>query len=168
MAQIIVFNNFDNFTTGELRSAYIALKNDDKLDIVKVRRKLYAELIKLVNKGWLYKKKNDRQGLIRYCKTSFLDREILYKNIPKIAQKRETTTTLKQKTFEEKLNIYKAELLLNIGEIEAYKEIYSELPDLVDEIQPLYNVARDKNSKILGKIKAIEGLLNNKVQKEEI
>ena len=58
-----------------------------------------------------------------------------------------------------KLNSYKAELLLNIGESEAYKELYSEFPELIDELQPKYNKARDNNTRILGKIRAIEGLL---------
>ncbi|MCI2286176.1 hypothetical protein L3081_25520 [Colwellia sp. MSW7] len=60
-----------------------------------------------------------------------------------------------------KLNIYKADLLLNMGEYEAYKELYSEFPELIDEIQPKYNKARDNNTRILGKIRAIEGLMNN-------
>ena len=67
----------------------------------------------------------------------------------------------KQNTLAAKLNLYKAELLLNIGETEAYKEIYSEFPELVDDIQPQYNVARDNNTKILGKIRAIEGLMKH-------
>jgi hypothetical protein len=56
---------------------------------------------------------------------------------------------------------------LNIGESEAYKELYSEFPELVDEIQPQFNIARDNNTRILGKIRAIEGLLeqDNPVEK---
>ena len=65
----------------------------------------------------------------------------------------------KQVKLLSKLNHYKAELLLNIGESEAYKELYSEFPELVDELQPQYNKARDNNTRILGKIRAIEGLL---------
>ncbi|WP_058374937.1 hypothetical protein [Pseudoalteromonas translucida] len=53
VVQIIVAPNFDNFTTSEVRSSYITLKNDDSLDPVKLRKKLYAELLKLVKKGWL-------------------------------------------------------------------------------------------------------------------
>ena len=67
-----------------------------------------------------------------------------------------------------KLNHYKAELLLNIGESEAYKELYSEFPQLVDELQPQYNKARDNNTRILGKIRAIEGLLKQDEPLEKI
>jgi len=57
---------------------------------------------------------------------------------------------------------------LNIGESEAYKELYSEFPELVDEIQPKYNKARDNNTRILGKIRAIEGLLKQDKLLEKI
>ena len=70
----------------------------------------------------------------------------------------------KQRQLLGKLNHYKAELLLNLGESEAYKELYSEFPELVDEIQPQYNKARDNNTRILGKIRAIEGLLKKEMQ----
>ena len=47
-----------------------------------------------------------------------------------------------------------------MGESEAYKELYAEFPELINEIQLKYNKARDNNTRILGKIRAIEGLMN--------
>ena len=40
VAKIIKAPNFDNFTTSDVRSSYIALKNDPSLDPIVVRRKL--------------------------------------------------------------------------------------------------------------------------------
>ena len=161
VVQIIVAPNFDNFTTSEVRSSYITLKNDDSLDPVKLRKKLYAELLKLVKKGWLKKKSSNIKGLTRFSKTALFDANAL----TKIRQTEITVKSFpagtKPHTLATKLNHYKAELLLNIGETEAYKEIYAEFPELVDEIQPQYNVARDNNTKILGKIRAIEGLMKH-------
>ena len=74
----------------------------------------------------------------------------------------------KQEQLLSKLNHYKAELLLNIGESEAYKELYSEFPALVGDLQPQYNKARDNNTRILGKIRAIEGLLKRDKRIEKI
>ena len=54
--------------------------------------------------------------------------------------------------------------MLNLGETEAYKELYDEFPELVTEIQYKYNEARDNNTKTLGKIKAIESLINQEKQ----
>ena len=167
MAQIIKAPNFDNFTTSDVRSSYITLSNDPSLDPIVVRRKLYAELLKLVKKGWLNKKSTGRKGSTRFSKTELFDSEYLGalqadKPIKEIFEEQ------KNKNLIAKLNHYKAELLLNIGESEAYKELYSEFPELVDEIQPQFNEARDNNTRILGKIKAIEGLLKKNIPVETI
>ena len=167
VAQIIKAPNFDNFTTSDVRSSYITLKNDPSLDPIVVRRKLYAELLKLVNKGWLNKKSTGRKGSTRFSKTELFDPEYL-----EALQANKSTAKYfkeeKQKNLIAKLNHYKAELLLNIGESEAYKELYSEFPELVEEIQPQFNKARDNNTRILGKIRAIEGLLEQDKSVEKI
>lgn len=161
VVQIIVAPNFDNFTTSEVRSSYITLKNDGSLDPAKLRRKLYAELLKLVKKGWLKKKSSNIKGLTRFSKTELFDAKALTKKIIAADADKPFSGNTKPHTLATKLNHYKAELLLNIGETEAYTEIYAEFPELVDEIQPQYNVARDNNTKILGKIRAIEGLMKH-------
>jgi hypothetical protein len=53
VAQIIVTKNFDLFATSNVRSAYLALKNDPLLEFSNVRRKIYGEILKWVKKGWL-------------------------------------------------------------------------------------------------------------------
>ena len=162
VAQIIVATNFDHFTTSDVRSAYLALKSDSSLDPVAVRRFIYAELLKLVKRNWLKKPVSNKKGFTRFNKTELFDIDV----ISSISTLIEITPTILKPVIENKhdklfakLNHYKSELLLNIGESEAYKELYSEFPELVDEIQPQYNNARDNNTRILGKIRAIEGLL---------
>lgn len=167
MAQIIKAPNFDNFTTSDVRSSYITLKNDPSLDPIVVRRRLYAELLKLVKKGWLKKRNVNKKGATRFGKTELFDPcfiNVLHAEepIPKVIEES------KQKKLIAKLNHYKSELLLNIGESEAYKELYSEFPELVDEIQPKFNKAKDNNTRILGKIRAIEGLLEQDKPVEKI
>lgn len=160
VAQILTARNFDNFTTSEVRSSYITLKNDPSLDPVVIRKKLYAELLKLVKKGWLVKKSTNKKGRTRFSKTKQFDADYL--------ASLQVTQPLKAKLEEKthinlvaKLNHYKADLLLSIGESEAYKELYSEHPELIEEIQPLFNTAKDNNTRILGKIRAIEALLEH-------
>lgn len=168
VAQIIVATNFDHFTTSDVRSAYLVLKKDPSLDPVILRRRIYAELLKLVKKGWLKKLVSIKKGYTRFNKTEIFD----YILITSLAQHNDDVLLfpideIKVKLLN-KLNHYKADLLLNIGESEAYKELYSEFPELVDEIQPQFNKARDNNTRILGKIKAIEGLLEQDKPVEKI
>jgi hypothetical protein len=168
VAQIIVATNFDHFTTSDVRSAYIALKTNPSLEPSHVRRKIYAELLKLVKKGWLNKLVSKKKGFTRFNKTEIFDVDAITTfatfDVKNPAEKQDD----KQVKLLGKLNHYKAELLLNIGESEAYKELYSEFPELVDELQPQYNKARDNNTRILGKIRAIEGLLKQYESLEKI
>lgn len=160
VAQIIVVETFNNFTTNDVRSTYLVLKNDPSLEPTSVRRKIYAELLKLVKKGWLKKLISKKKGFTRFSKTSLFDIEKI--RVASECPPSNDTKNVDNKTAQlmGKLNSYKAELLLNIGESEAYKELYSEFPELIDEIQPKYNKARDNNTRILGKIRAIEGLMD--------
>jgi hypothetical protein len=167
VAQIIKAPNFDNFTTSDVRSSYITISNDPSLDPAVVRRKLYAELLKFVKKGWLNKKSTGRKGSTRFSKTGLFDADHL-DSFQRNKPIENLLTEDKQKNLIAKLNHYKAELLLNIGESEAYKDLYSEFPELVDEIQPQFNKAKDNNTRILGKIKAIEGLLEQDKPVEKI
>jgi hypothetical protein len=167
VAQIIAATNFDHFTTSDVRSAYFALKNDLSLEPTSVRRFIYAELLKLVKKDWLRKLVSNKKGFTRFHKTDLFDsNEIALLALNKVKDSVNNEDD-KQVKLLAKLNHYKADLLLNIGESEAYKELYSEFPELVEEIQPQFNKARDNNTRILGKIRAIEGLLeqDNSVEK---
>lgn len=157
VAQIIIATDFNHFTTSDVRSPYLTLKNDSSLKPVDARRRIYAELLKLVKKGWLTKVKPSGKGFTRFIKTTKFDEGVLRE----ICEPNTSVTVLtdKKSPLVDKLNHYKTELLLNLGESEAYKELYTEFPELGNDIQPHYNKARDNNTRILGKIKAIECLL---------
>lgn len=159
VVQIIKAPNFNNFTTSDVRSAYIALSKNPFLDPVIVRRKLYAELLKLVNRGWLKKKLTSKKKGTRFSKTDQFDAQKLSEHVADVSHEI-TPCDGMQKSLTAKLNNYKSELLLNLGETEAYKELHDEFPELATEIQCQYNQAKDNNTKMLGKIKVIESLIN--------
>jgi hypothetical protein len=162
VAQIIEAENFDKFTTSDVRSAYFALKKDPTLDSAEVRRMIYAELMKLVKKGWLERNIPKQKGLTRFKKTVHFDAKSLPVKPIALLHISDDYSIDEHKKLSAKLNYYKSELLLSLGESEAYKEIYLELPDLAEEIQPKYNSARENSTKLLGKIKAIETIIEQR------
>jgi hypothetical protein len=168
VAQVIIAKSFDHFTTNDVRSAYLALKKDPTLDSSVVRRKIYGELLKLVKKGWLNKLISRKKGLTRFSKTELFDYEVIILKFTRGKDIEIEKNDNKQRQLLGKLNHYKAELLLILGESEAYKDLYSESPEFVDELQPKYNKARDNITKMLGKIRAIEGLLKQDKPLEQI
>lgn len=62
-------------------------------------------------------------------------------------------------SLKERLNRFKMEMLSAMGETEEYNAICSEIPELRDEVQARYNESRDRCSKLLGRVKALESLL---------
>jgi hypothetical protein len=168
VSQIIVATNFDHFTTADVRSLYLSLKNDSALDRSVVRRHIYSELLKLVKKGWLTRIVAKKKGFTRFSKTGLFNVNALQLKDTDLPEAPLSDAESKKQQLLVKLNDYKNEFLLSLGESEAYKDLYSELPELVDEIQPKYNKARDTNTKLLGKIRAIEGLLNQDKLPEHI
>jgi DNA polymerase-1 len=79
-----------------------------------------------------------------------------------------------EKTFAESLDMKKVRaffdelefksladrLLTAMGETEEYDAIYKEIPEMRVQIQSLYNDSRDRCSKLLGKVKALENLIS--------
>ena len=51
-------------------------------------------------------------------------------------------------------------LLMATGEIEILDELCAELPHLHNTMQPIYNDARDRLSKLSGKVKALESMIS--------
>lgn len=64
-----------------------------------------------------------------------------------------------RQSLQSRLNRHKLEMLSAMGETEEYDAICKEIPELRNEVQALYNASRDKCSKLLGRVKALESLL---------
>jgi len=67
-----------------------------------------------------------------------------------------------------RLNQYKLELLTFMGETEEYELLCSQFPQLTEDLRERYSYARDNRSKILGRIKALESLINQQIQCDSI
>lgn len=156
----------NDFTVSEAKDMLIHEKAEFT-DPVETRKFIYRQLTRNVAKG-LLKRTDKSDGGNK--KTIYAKTNLFFASTVGVLLRKSKVNTDNDKYTKLilKLNHYKAELLLNIGESEAYKELYSELPELVDEIQPKYNKARDNNTKLLGKIRAIEGLLNQDKLLEKI
>lgn len=63
-------------------------------------------------------------------------------------------------SLRDRLNRHKLEMLSAMGEVEEYDELCEEIPELRDTVQARYNESRDKCSKLLGRVKALESLLS--------
>jgi len=164
LVKIISAPNFDHFSAVELRAAYITLHSDKKMAPSAARRFVYAELVKLVNNGWLRKTVSKKKEITTFIKTSLFNvNKLTYSCTEESNDNCQINPSAKtiQESLRERLNLYKNELLISYGESSEYKQLCNDFPDLYELLQPQYNNAREQNSRLLGQIKAVENLIND-------
>ncbi len=163
LAKIMSAPNFDHFSAVELRAAYITMHSDKNLIPSDARRFVYAELVRLVNNGWLRKTVSKKKEITTFIKTSLFNVDKITYNSPEECpdsyQHISLDNPLKE-SLRKRLNQYKSELLISYGESNEYKKLCDDFPDLYELLQPNYNNAREQNSRLLGQIKAVEKLIN--------
>lgn len=163
LGQIVSAPNFNHFSAVELRAAYITLHSDKNLVPSTARRFVYSELVKLVNNGWLRKTVSKKKEITTFIKTSLFNVNEITSDEAESADniKNKPSANTMQNSLRERLNQYKNELLMSYGESSEYKQLCNDFPDLYELLQPQYNNAREKNSRLLGQIKAVENLIND-------
>ena len=163
--KILMSSSFDDFTVLQLRDEYQILTNRKIPDESDARRYVYAQLKRLVEKGLLVKEKRAGQSKHFYRKTKwFYESNLNPKGQPDSDRTKTTINSSNDSkdasTFlYSKLKRYKLELLTAIGESDEYESLYTELPSMADELKARYRQSKDYSSKMLGKVKAIESLI---------
>ncbi len=163
--KILITSSFDDFTVLQLRDEYQILTNSKIPNASDARRYVYAQLKRLVQKGLLVKEKRVGQSKYLYKKTNhFYESDLYpkeqraYENAKKPINKSQCSDDASIFLYS-KLKRYKLELLTAIGESDEYESLYSELPSMGDELKARYRQSKDYSSKMLGKVKAIESLI---------
>lgn len=138
------------FTTAELLGAYRALPGTETRSAKNTRQFVQRNVARLTAKGVLRRLDDNPEGEANY---QWAGPTTDHDGAPNAASA-ELTHTL-----QDKLRHYRVELLTALGETEEYDALCAELPHLRDNVQALYNEARDRSSKILGRVRALESLL---------
>ena len=167
LLSILLTESFNNFAVLELRSAYLAIVKDPLLNTVEARKFVYRHILRLEKKGLLERKYSEKRDRTFYSKTKqfspdkFQISENAHGN--SMSQVKVEESVGVKKDLISKLNQYRLELLTSIGETDEYKSLCSQFPQMAENLQERYNQARDNGSKILGRIKALESLINQQL-----
>lgn len=143
----------NNFSICELKHAYMAEFQDDKTE-GEARKLIYREVYKLVDHGYLVKKGKSNSRNIRYYQTEVFKNKFLFNEF----QSDENDFKL---VLRGKLNKYKDNLVACIAEIEEYQRCCNEYPQLINDLKPKLDLGKHRSSQFLGKITAIENILNS-------
>tara|TARA_R110001599_G_scaffold343413_2_gene565993 strand:+ start:2015 stop:2536 length:522 start_codon:yes stop_codon:yes gene_type:complete len=151
---LIVENELDNFTLLEIRKAH-EKAFDDIPSASEVRKFLYRQIYRLVKEGLLVKNGLHNSQNITYSKT------------PLFMDKFQSTSTAESKNhnvdcsitaIEQKLVSYKVDLSASIAESEEYQQFSKENPHLGSVIYEKLQSSRERSSRLLGQVKAMENI----------
>ncbi|MFC3149437.1 hypothetical protein ACFOEK_00170 [Litoribrevibacter euphylliae] len=153
--------NFECFTAPELTDAYLTLPQIEGISRSAAVQFIHRTIKRLCECGFLIPTGKTVRRSTEYQLVAELNVRTVKVGTPharnSLQAKREADTF--KDHLRNRINNYKFELLTDLGEVEEYEALCHENPDKADQIQELYNQARDRYSKNLGRIRALEALV---------
>jgi hypothetical protein len=166
------------FTTRELRDAYAKSLVGMSFRIADVRRYVYEQIRRLLRMGWVVLDKDRRvrgqvyhlQPIPAHLQLELIDNgfESSLKTIEAPEQepsktelqafpvKSSANTDQQLETLHKEIRL---DFLSSMGEAERFKLLLDEMPHLRDRVEGDYLEARDRSSRLLGHLRAIEKTL---------
>lgn len=151
------------FTIPMLRDAYVEKSADKGRSVKAIQHSIYKTLLKMEAKGELSRlpKRFGRTDAYVWndSKTS-AQKEV---SSEEIAPHRSRDICIDHESLlKERLTRHKSDLIAVVGEAKEYEALSVEFPEMAVGLQQRYNVARDTISTLLGRIRALEGVLTER------
>lgn len=166
------------FTTANLRDAYAARLGDSPYKLGEVRRYVYEQIRRMLRAGWLVlddeRRKRGQVYHLRpmpeHLQLKLVDRGFEKSLKPEHKTKRASpepatslaasrTGTEVYQHLEATLKEVRLDFLTSMGETERYKQLLDEMPHLRSHVEHEYQEARDRSSRLLGHLRAVEKTL---------
>lgn len=152
------------FSTTEIRDLYAAkISHRQKLDRSSLRKHIYKELRRLEHADLLERYQGESG---RGCKFIYRGApagiSIGDKPSPFLQPEGESGFSMDGSTLKglkEELSKRKGELMASIGEAEEYQRLYNKFPALQQKVRTQYLESRDRSTKLLGQLRAVETVL---------
>ena len=169
LTKILEDETFDKFTVVKLRDEYLQ-HSQVPLCSNEARKYVYKHIVRLVKFGVLIKSGKKNSHKIIYKKTDLFNEVNFISEAsqapPKASDKKPLLISNENKLenssvekLEETLKEYKVDMMSAIGESEEYIRLLDSVPEMKEQLREKYHLARDKSSKLLGKIKAIQTII---------
>lgn len=165
-------------TTRELRDAYAKHLEGTDFRLGDVRRYVYEQIRRLLRAGWLVPDNERRkrgqvyhlQPIPPHLQLELIDngfevylkptrKEGLTRPTPKASATPALSSSDAQAYLEALLKEIKLDFLSSMGETERYKQLLDDMPHLKDQIEIEYRGAKDRSSRLLGHLRAVENTL---------
>jgi len=166
------------FTTRELRDAYAKRLDGMTFRIGDVRHYVYEQIRRMLRIGWLVHDEERRargqvyhlQPIPAHLQLKLIDSgfenslmaggvselETAARNVEALPLKSSANTDLQLEALHKEIRL---DFLTSMGEAERFKLLLDEMPHLRDKVEGEYLEARDRSSRLLGHLRAIEKTL---------
>lgn len=158
---LLTSGQWNDFTVAELKTAYQGQPYCAHLSEKAAWQFVYRRIARLEKEGIVSRTARHGGGKTRYRlnpQTASLSADVTHSANVNSETPLNANNAI-QRSLKEKLHRYQVEMLNVIGEAEEYEAICSELPHMRNSVQALYNDARDRCSKTMGRVRAIESVL---------
>lgn len=164
------------FTTRDLRDAYAKRLEGMTFGLGDVRRYVYEQIRRMLRAGWLVPDEERRTRGQVYHLQPFPEHLLLelvdggFENSLKAVSEPEpsvpergsvppNSSSNAEQHLEALLKEIRLDFLSAMGEAERYKQLLDEMPHLRDKVEGEYLEARDRSSRLLGHLRAVEKTL---------
>ncbi|POP52257.1 hypothetical protein [Zhongshania marina] len=165
LLSLLSSTEFSTFSSDELSEAYLKLDINPALSKKRVQQFINRNIERLMSAGLVIEEQT-RSGTAKHYHITNKFHPANYSvgsphgnRLPNDLVNTKSNTSCFS-NLKKQLQIHKLDLLTTISETEEYEVLSNKLPNQREELQELYNDARIRYSKTLGRIKAIELLLS--------
>ena len=178
---LLVIKQMNNFTVVEARDVLLHEQSEFN-DAVETRKFIYRQLTRNVEKGLLKRSNESDNGNkeVIYSKTALFFtveiKSVLRGNKPKRAKVYNKTSSGSRKVIkaicyqeelQKELLSYEIDFNTVLEEAKEYKRLSLYYPELYEKLKQHHTQAKKKSIKLLGKINALQTLLDNKITKKQ-
>jgi hypothetical protein len=177
--ELLCQEQLQEFTTRQLRDAYAATL-EPGYELGTVRIYVYEQIRRLIRAGWVSKSAGLRKrGQVFHLmeKPASITLVLVDSRCPQSAKSPTELTEKSQSPkdviadpvapastadhgrIEEMLKETRLDLLSSMGETERYKQLFEEIPHLKSRLENDYHEVRDRSSRLLGHLRALETTL---------
>lgn len=176
--EVLQEEGYSQFTTRDLRDAYARRVEGMDFQLGDVRRFVYEQIRRMIRTGWLVPDQVQRKRGQIYHLRPFP--ENLKLELVDGAFERSLKKTVKtdnaspddegmlpqnsrldaEQHLQSLMKEVRLDFLSAMGEAERYKQLVADLPHLRDKVEADYLEARDRSSRLLGHLRAVEKTLN--------
>jgi hypothetical protein len=147
-----------SFTVDELTEAYLQHPSSSHTSKKAARQFVYRNMQRLMKAGHMERVQVTGRWP-HYSLTQQFLKLRAYTSSPISSEPALQLQTDPLAGLRDRLKVHQAEVLTAMGEMEEYESICQEMPDLREIAQPRYNESRERCSRLLGRVKALESLL---------